>query len=44
MDEIFGLVELSARMLREAELENGPQRSRPDIKSRVISWGGSAKT
>jgi hypothetical protein len=24
MDEIFGLLELSARMLQEAELENGP--------------------
>jgi sugar porter (SP) family MFS transporter len=41
MDEIFGLVELSARMLREAELENGPQLSRPSIKSRVISRGSS---
>jgi magnesium-transporting ATPase (P-type) len=45
MDEIFGLVELSARMLQEAVLENGP-RTVVEIgskSSREVSWG-STKT
>jgi hypothetical protein len=31
MDEIFGLVELSARMLQEAEIENGPTGTQHDL-------------
>jgi len=44
MDEIFGLVELSARMLREAELENGPYAVEVRSKLRGISWGSSPPT
>jgi sugar porter (SP) family MFS transporter len=45
MDEIFGLVELSERMLHEAQLENGPQSvtATQTTTSRDVSWG-SAKT
>jgi sugar porter (SP) family MFS transporter len=41
MDEIFGLVELSARMLHEAELENGPRPVVSRLKSRDTSWASS---
>ncbi|KAF2437140.1 general substrate transporter [Tothia fuscella] len=43
MDEIFGLVELSARMLHEAELENGP-RSVGGKMLRDVSWASTMTT